>query len=62
MKKFNQIAAWFAITFISVTVMFWVLDKMVTFLGLMFLHPAKAFGYFVLACILGYGLFKIKDL
>lgn len=62
MKRINQISAWFAITFIGVIVMTWILDKMVSFLGLMFLHPMKAFGYVILGSILVYGLSKIKDL
>jgi|APGre2960657404_1045060.scaffolds.fasta_scaffold805735_1 hypothetical protein len=62
MKKINQISAWFAITFIGVIVMTWILDKMVSFLGLMFLHPLKAFGYVILGSILVYGLSKIKDI
>lgn len=62
MKRINQISAWFAITFIGVIVMTWILDKMVSFLGLMFLHPLKAFGYVILGSILVYGLSKIKDL
>lgn len=62
MKRINQISAWFAITFIGVIVMTWILDKMVSFLGLMFLQPMKAFGYVILGSILVYGLSKIKDL
>ena len=62
MKRINQISAWFAITFIGVIVMTWILDKMVSFLSLMFLHPMKAFGYVILGSILVYGLSKIKDL
>jgi hypothetical protein len=62
MKRINQISAWFAITFIGVIVMTWILDKMVSFLGLMFLHPLKAFGYVILGSILIYGLSKIKDI
>ena len=62
MKRINQILAWFAITFIGVIVMTWILDKMVSFLGLMFLHPLKAFGYVILGSILVYGLSKIKDI
>lgn len=62
MKRINQISAWFAITFIGVIVMTWILDKMVSFLGLMFLHPMKAFGYVILGSILVYGLSKIKDI
>jgi hypothetical protein len=62
MKRINQISAWFAITFIGVIVMTWILDKMVSFLGLMFLHPLKAFGYVILGSILVYGLSKIKDI
>jgi hypothetical protein len=60
MKRINQISAWFAITFIGVIVMTWILDKMVSFLGLMFLHPMKAFGYVILGSILVYGLSKLK--
>ena len=62
MKRINQISAWFAIAFIGVIVMTWILDKMVSFLGLMFLHPLKAFGYVILGSILIYGLSKIKDI
>jgi hypothetical protein len=62
MKRINQISAWFAITFIGVIVMTWILDKMVSFLGLMFLHPLRAFGYVILGSILVYGISKIKDL
>ena len=62
MKRINQISAWFAIAFIGVIVMTWILDTMVSFLGLMFLHPLKAFGYVILGSILIYGLSKIKDI
>lgn len=62
MKRINQISAWFAITFIGVIVMTWILDKMVRFVGLMLLNPVKAFGYVILGSILIYGISKIKDL
>ena len=61
MKRINQISAWFAIAFIGVIVMTWILDKMVSFLGLMFLHPLKAFGYVILGSILIFGLTLITS-
>lgn len=62
MKRINQLTAWFAITFIGVIGMTWILDKMVRFIGLMLLNPVKAFVYVILGSILIYGLSKIKDL
>ena len=62
MKRFNQITAWFAIIFIGSTIMVWMLDKMVTFLGIMLTQPLRAAGYVLLAGILLYGLHKINSL
>jgi hypothetical protein len=62
MKRVNQFIAGFSLIFILSTVMLWILNKMVNFLGLMFLHPMKAFGYLVLGTVLIYGLSKVKEL
>lgn len=62
MKRFNQIIACVAVGFIAVTVMLWILNAMVTFLGLIFLKPIKAFAYVILGAVLVYGLSKVKTL
>lgn len=62
MQRVNQLVAWFAIMFIGVTAMMWILDKMVSFLGLMLLNPLKGLTYLALGFILVYGIIKIKDL
>lgn len=62
MKRVNQLTAWFAIMFIGVTVMSWILNKMVSFLGVIFFNPFKGLGYLALGFVLCYGISKIKDL
>jgi len=62
MKKVNQVAAIFALMFIGVVVISWLLNAAVTFLGLLFLEPMRGLGILCLGSVLIYGLSKVKDL
>ena len=60
MKRVNQLTAWFAIMFIGVTVMSWILNKMVSFLGVIFFNPFKGLGYLALGFVCVMVFLKLK--